>query len=77
MDDTTNTETRVLRVGSSICQCGGCGEWFRSPTSFDKHRITDRGERRCLTTIEMLAEGMSRNEKGLWITQVYDREAAA
>lgn len=77
MDSARDDETRALRVGSSICQCGGCDEWFRSVTSFDKHRTGPGELRRCLTAIEMLAEGMSKNDRGLWITAVYDREQAA
>lgn len=77
MDDTREMESRVLRVGSSICQCGGCGEFFRSVTSFDKHRAGSADARRCLTLIEMVADGMSRNDRGLWIASVYDREIAA
>ena len=62
-----------LPPGTNYCRCGGCGEYFKSPSGFDKHRVTDKGERRCLTVIEMFAEGMSKNERGYWITQIFNR----
>lgn len=77
MKDTRHASREPLRVGSSICECAACGERFRSPTSFDKHRTGSADARRCLTLIEMVAEGMSKNERGLWIASVYDREIAA
>lgn len=66
-----------LNVGSSVCQCAACGEVFRSVTGFDRHRTGDVNHRRCLTVIEMLADGLTKNERGQWITAAYDRESAA
>lgn len=62
-----------LPPGTNYARCCACGEYFKSPSSFDKHRITDQGERRCLTVSEMVSEGMSKNERGYWITRVFDR----
>lgn len=52
-------------------QCQGCKEFFNSGYGFDKHRHGTHGlDRRCLTSIEMLAKGMSLNAAGFWITSV-------
>lgn len=54
-------------------QCQGCKEYFNSNTAFDKHRTGKHGHgRRCMTTDEMTALGMSKNQAGFWITQAYD-----
>lgn len=73
----------------SQCECTACGEKFKSPAGFDKHRIGGWGDaiykankshdiigytkptRRCMTEQEMLAVGMSKNDKGQWIVQAY------
>ena len=50
-------------------QCQGCKEFFNSIKGFDKHRRgTPSIDRRCLTSTEMLAKGMSMNAHGFWIT---------
>lgn len=50
-------------------QCRGCSEFFNSTFAFDKHRTGDFGkDRRCLTTNEMEARGMSKNAAGFWIS---------
>ena len=68
----TQQQARVaLPVGSSVCQCGGCGAVFKSVTSFDKHRSGDMDYRRCLTPDEMRAAGMSVNGLGQWIASAY------
>lgn len=51
------------------CQCGGCGLYFNSTYAFDKHREGKHGNRRCLTTDEMLLAGMTTNATGWWISQ--------
>lgn len=38
----------------------------KNPTGYTEH------SRRCMTVNEMLEAGMSKNEKGQWITSVYD-----
>lgn len=65
-----------LTVGSNLCQCGACGEYFRSPSAFDKHRTGDQEARRCLTPDEMRAAGMVVNEAGFWVGQAWDAQAA-
>ena len=50
-------------------QCQGCKEFFNSGYGFDKHRRGIHGlDRRCLTSTEMLAKGMSMKADGFWIT---------
>ena len=61
-----------LPIGSALCLCTVCGEHFRSPTGFDRHRTGPVEARRCLTPEEMAARGMSRNARGYWITAVYE-----
>lgn len=67
-------------------QCPTCLELFNSVTAFDAHRTGAYGRtdpsgtyvaptRRCLSSDEMRARGMSRNARGFWITRV--REIAA
>jgi hypothetical protein len=54
-------------------QCQSCKEYFNSNKAFERHRTGEHGkDRRCRTTEEMLAKGMSLNAKGFWITEVYD-----
>ena len=51
-------------------QCQTCKEYFNSNTPFDKHRTGEHGvNRRCRTTEEMLALGMSLNADGFWVTE--------
>jgi hypothetical protein len=68
MRDSSKGSNPMLPVGSNRCQCSGCDRHFSSVASFDKHRI----EGRCLTTDEMLARGMAVNDKGYWVTAMYD-----
>ncbi len=55
-------------------ECRGCGELFSGEMSFNKHRVGSHSkhERRCLTVDAILAEGLTRNERGLWTTHVAD-----
>lgn len=56
--------------GRTECHCSGCHEHFKSIAGFDKHRITEKGDRRCLIIEEMFAKKMTYNqEKKLWITK--------
>jgi hypothetical protein len=58
-------------------QCRGCGEYFNSSFSFDKHRTGEHGkDRRCMTTAEMLDKGMSKNAAGFWISSAMPAEVA-
>lgn len=57
-----------IAAGSVIAQCAGCGETFRSEKGFSLHRTGTWDERRCMTPAEMCAIGMSRSDRGHWIT---------
>ena len=52
-------------------QCGVCKEYFNSIGAFDKHRVFDKPKdwatRRCMTSGEMISNGMSLNQAGFWI----------
>lgn len=51
-------------------QCPTCQKYFNSTTAFHKHRTGDFGkDRRCRTTEEMEAIGMSMKDDGFWITE--------
>ena len=51
-------------------ECGTCKQRFNSNKPFIWHRIGKFGvDRRCMTTEEMLAAGMSLNKDGFWITE--------
>lgn len=58
--------TGKLKVGSRVCQCGGCGCYFSTPRVFDRHRVGDGEHRHCLTVAEMLAAGLVLGDEGLW-----------
>ncbi|CAG9241110.1 hypothetical protein BDI4_100050 [Burkholderia diffusa] len=56
-------------------QCPTCGEFFNSTHAFDAHRTGPFGgangkpaHRRCLSTDEMRAKGMTVNKAGFWMT---------
>jgi len=63
---------RERKLSESRCQCGGCGEYFRSVAAFDKHRIADSEKRRCRTVLEMESVGMIVNDGGWWVTSAYE-----
>jgi hypothetical protein len=68
---TATKETRApLRPGTGVCECAGCGERFKSVTSFDRHRTGPQDARRCLSPAEMRARGMSVNAHGQWVASV-------
>lgn len=58
---------------------GGWGDAVYA--SKDKHQKNAIGymphTRRCMTVEEMLAAGMSKNDKGLWIASAYEQSAHA
>lgn len=71
-----------MRQSNDNNVCPGCGERFRSLRAFDAHRTGEYGRagpngtylpatRRCKTPEEMLAHGMQRNRRGLWITKAF------
>lgn len=56
-----------------MCQCNACGHTFGGERGFDLHRVggyappgSMQGTRRCLTADEMMAAGMTQDERGLW-----------
>jgi hypothetical protein len=57
-----------LLKGNKRNQCGSCSEYFNSIGAFEKHRTGQHGvNRRCRTTEEMTAIGMSLNKDGFWV----------
>jgi hypothetical protein len=49
--------------------CPACGAVFAGMRAFDAHRIGPytSGGRRCLTPLEIQAEGMSQDARGWWM----------
>lgn len=74
---TNETPRPRLHVGSRVCQCAACAEFFSSPTAFDAHRTGPQDARRCLSSVEMLAAGMLKNARGFWVASAYDRVVVA
>ncbi len=62
--------TRKPKLRGQRCQCPACGELFNSAAGFDRHRVGPYQPmlRRCLTVAEMTERGMSRTERGFWVT---------
>jgi hypothetical protein len=64
-----------MKLKKNRCKCSHCGEYFNSLRGFDKHRMgsfKDRGiYRRCLTIVELVARGWSKNKEGFWITETH------
>lgn len=63
-----------LPHGTKYCKCTVCGEYFKSPSSFDAHRVMgicdDQCESvRCKNIKEMAGAGMSINGRGYWIVE--------
>lgn len=51
-------------------QCPTCEKYFNSTTAFQKHRTGNFGaDRRCRTTEEMEAIGMSMKQDGFWVSE--------
>lgn len=65
-----------MKLGGDRNQCRGCMAYFNSTFAFDKHRTGEYGkDRRCLTTDEMTAKGMSINAAGFWISSAMPESA--
>jgi hypothetical protein len=60
------------KLTGNRCQCAACGEYFNRERVFDRHRIGEPGNRRCLTAAEMTARGWNRNAAGFWIMDAMD-----
>lgn len=52
------------------CRCAACLLEFNSISAFDRHRVGDGRDRRCLTTNEMIALGMRLNRGGWWVSRM-------
>ncbi|MGF6903926.1 hypothetical protein [Paraburkholderia sp. GAS348] len=67
-----------MKLSGDRNRCGGCGEYFNSSYSFDRHRTGDFGkDRRCMTAEEMTARGMVKNKDEFWITATMDSDVIA
>ncbi len=51
-----------LPIGSRICRCVGCDQYFASPSAFTAHRK----QFACLTPRQMREKGMIKNERQQW-----------
>lgn len=60
-----------VKLTGNRCRCQGCGEFFNSTSTFDRHRVgswADRGAtRRCLKPAEMRTRGWLLNAASFWI----------
>lgn len=52
----------TLTIGSRLCACGACRQFFASPTAFVNHRPD--GE--CLTQAALRRAGWRKNGRGFW-----------
>lgn len=52
-----------LPIGSKVCQCAACGEYFTVPSAFDKHRSGPWSARICLNPAEI---GLVKGANGRW-----------
>lgn len=59
-----------LPPGTNYCRCGACDLYFKSPSAFDMHRVDGA----CLSEAEMVAKGMSLNERGYYVTQAWSEQ---
>jgi hypothetical protein len=61
-----DTARPPLRPGSPVAECAACGKRFTRVYAFDRHRVGDPDQRRCLTPAEMRERGMGQNARGEW-----------
>ena len=57
---------QLLRPGSQVSLCGGCGLVFGNVRAFDIHRVGDYPQRRCLTNPQLSERGLEYDPRGLW-----------
>lgn len=63
-----NYTCECQRVGSRRCRCSACGQYFNSPSTFDRHRVEpSRGIRSCLSLREMFSKGWLLDAARFWI----------
>jgi hypothetical protein len=57
------------------CQCGFCGQMFRSLSAFERHQIRPRKNASvgCLNEQGMRQRGMVQNAEGLWTTGAFTK----
>jgi hypothetical protein len=53
----------MLPIGSKVCQYSACGEYFSTPTWFDKHRSGPYTARICLNPADI---GLIKGANGRW-----------
>jgi hypothetical protein len=64
MNKLTNADSGItLPIGTSRSLCTGCGEYFKSVSGFDKHRVGQYPERTCAYPS---VRGLALNSQGLW-----------
>jgi hypothetical protein len=56
----------MLPIGTRYCRCPSCGAYFGGEKTFERHRLGDMSERRCLGPDDMRAEGLSQDARGYW-----------
>lgn len=49
-------------------QCTVCNAVFRTVKGFDRHRVGVPGDRRCLTSSQMVETGFRLRPDGVWLT---------
>lgn len=56
-------------------QCPLCQAYFKSSKAFDQHKTGIIGiNRRCLTTVEMLAKNFGRTADGFWCSPIAQKD---
>ena len=66
-----------LKVGTRVCKCAACGEYFATPNLFDLHRAGKRGEDRyCVDPSKVVNKNkvarLRLDSRGIWHgTRVY------
>lgn len=63
------------KLTGNRCQCTACGQYFNGAQPFDRHRVGDCGNRRCLSVAEMEAAGFIRNAVGFWCDRANAKHA--
>lgn len=54
-----------MKLTKHRCKCGACGRVFSRASVFDKHRAGPYGDRRCMQSTEMIANGLQM-VAGIW-----------
>jgi hypothetical protein len=59
------------------CRCSGCGEYFTTTSTFDRHRKGPYTDRTCLSVDALFALGWKTNKYGFWMRPGKPRVAGA